>query len=767
MSAFVATIRCLVLPALKASLLVIVFISLSRRASATTYYWDTNGTTSGRGSVTSPANWLTNSWSTSSSGTAAVGPWPNTQPNNEDAAVFAGTAGTVRVDSNVYLESLRFETANYQLQSTGGALNFVGPDPLIDVTLSSGNVTVTAPLVGTNGLTLTGNSQSGGLKFLVLANADALNPNSFSGTFDIAMGGALRLGGGVARQQIPDNVDLEVAGVLDFITSGGASDGKLEKVRDVSVTGGLANFSIGNGSTFEVNSISASSTMGPGVAVNGNNASVPGRLNITGWADGAGNLTLNNGLVRVNTTSATSAIGGRVLLAGNILSSGTSEVSNKNGGGANPELNNFTNRAFDFTSDSHDVNVTDGTLKFTSVSVSRPLEVTSTNPGGTTIVKTGPGVWLWENAIESSFTGTNRLEEGTWRLGASERLANDAVLEVAGGFFDLQGFTETVGNVLLNDGIISGAGGTLVSTTGFDVRNGVIEGRLDGAVGLTKSSVGTVQLGGTNLYTGTTTVSAGALLVNGTHIGGGPYTVQAEGTLGGGGVMDSSATIHGTIAPGDGVGALTLGNSEFQAGSIFEVEVAGSLSDTLTAQDLIIDGDAWLKVTTIGEVDYGTYTIANYATRSGAFQFSAPPGFIHKYDDIEGRILLLVSIPGDFNGDGFVNAIDLSQWQLDYGLNGNSDANGDGDSDGRDFLVWQRYFNDGSLDAGVFKAVPEPTCLTLIILFVIAFGGFSRLLKRRQPRVSFLLTSYSPCLFISRFSLVSESSNALHHDLSA
>ena len=48
-----------------------------------------------------------------------------------------------------------------------------------------------------------------------------------------------------------------------------------------------------------------------------------------------------------------------------------------------------------------------------------------------------------------------------------------------------------------------------------------------------------------------------------------------------------------------------------------------------------------------------------------------------------------VLIVGDFNGDTFVNETDLSQWQRDYGLNGNSDADEDGDSDGFDFLLWQ------------------------------------------------------------------------------
>jgi hypothetical protein len=61
----------------------------------------------------------------------------------------------------------------------------------------------------------------------------------------------------------------------------------------------------------------------------------------------------------------------------------------------------------------------------------------------------------------------------------------------------------------------------------------------------------------------------------------------------------------------------------------------------------------------------------------------------------------------DFNGDGEVDAADLSDWQGDYGLNGDSDADGDLDSDGADFLIWQRQVGQSSVAPLAF-AVPEP-----------------------------------------------------------
>ena len=45
---------------------------------------------------------------------------------------------------------------------------------------------------------------------------------------------------------------------------------------------------------------------------------------------------------------------------------------------------------------------------------------------------------------------------------------------------------------------------------------------------------------------------------------------------------------------------------------------------------------------------------------------------------------------------------DLFQWLGDYGQNGFSDADGDGDSDGTDFLVWQRNVGSTTPPAGCF-----------------------------------------------------------------
>ncbi|WP_428307742.1 PEP-CTERM sorting domain-containing protein [Lacipirellula sp.] len=72
------------------------------------------------------------------------------------------------------------------------------------------------------------------------------------------------------------------------------------------------------------------------------------------------------------------------------------------------------------------------------------------------------------------------------------------------------------------------------------------------------------------------------------------------------------------------------------------------------------------------------------------------------------------SVPGDFDGNGLVNAADLTKWKGDYGVNANSDANGDGKSDGADFLIWQRNFGAGAATVAS-AAVPEPATAALLL----------------------------------------------------
>ena len=83
----------------------------------------------------------------------------------------------------------------------------------------------------------------------------------------------------------------------------------------------------------------------------------------------------------------------------------------------------------------------------------------------------------------------------------------------------------------------------------------------------------------------------------------------------------------------------------------------------------------------------------------------------------------------DFNEDTFVNGADLTMWKGAFGQSANGDADGDNDSDGRDYLIWQRNFGaTSSLPAGsgAFAPVPEPSGALAAIIGAAAYIAFRR-----------------------------------------
>ncbi len=80
-------------------------------------------------------------------------------------------------------------------------------------------------------------------------------------------------------------------------------------------------------------------------------------------------------------------------------------------------------------------------------------------------------------------------------------------------------------------------------------------------------------------------------------------------------------------------------------------------------------------------------------------------------------------LEADFNEDSAVDMTDLSILQAAIGITDFGDADDDGDTDGADFLIWQRQFNQqvgGSVGSSI--GVPEPTSAVLMGLCMMGFG---------------------------------------------
>jgi fibronectin-binding autotransporter adhesin len=135
------------------------------------------------------------------------------------------------------------------------------------------------------------------------------------------------------------------------------------------------------------------------------------------------------------------------------------------------------------------------------------------NPNGNAnalgIAKLGSGSLVLSG--NNSFSGGVSVQDGTLVVGSPAALGTGTVA-VWGGVLAVDTTTQQFGQagVILDGGIISGTG-RLVSRSAYDMRRGRAETSLMGAVGLTKTTPGTVVLAGSNSYTGSTVVQEGTL----------------------------------------------------------------------------------------------------------------------------------------------------------------------------------------------------------------------------------------------------------------
>ena len=179
------------------------------------------------------------------------------------------------------------------------------------------------------------------------------------------------------------------------------------------------------------------------------------------------------------------------------------------------------------------------------------------------------------------------LSGGTMALGpTNNRLSSSAAVTLMGGTLSLTANSDTVTSVSLQSGSITGSGGTLTSTTTFDVRAGSVSAKLGGSVGLTKTTGGTVTLSAANTYTGATNIATS----------GGTLSAAADGALGGtsGITVNSSGTL--LLA---GAGATDRVNNSAAlalAGGTLSMQGLSGASETLGALTLSADST----------IDFGT-----------------------------------------------------------------------------------------------------------------------------------------------------------------
>jgi hypothetical protein len=227
-------------------------------------------------------------------------------------------------------------------------------------------------------------------------------------------------------------------------------------------------------------------------------------------------------------------------------------------------------------------------------------------------------------------------------------------IQLEGGRLDAQ-YVEILGGTLAGNGSIMTGSGPIDGQV--ENRNGVVAPGYNGATG-TLSIVGRFANG----HDGAVNIDLGGLTAG----------TQYDRLL-----IDGVATLDGTL----NVSLVNLGGGMFAPalGNVFSIITADSVGGTFSTLNLpaLASDKMWF-------VGYE-----------------------------ETSVLLKVTLPGDFDGDGGVDDDDLAVWKSGYG----STYGGD------DFLSWQRYFGQS---IGAIAAVPEPAAAALLMTVALGWLGLRR-----------------------------------------
>ena len=320
---------------------------------------------------------------------------------------------------------------------------------------------------------------------------------------------------------------------------------------------GDARFAAFSGTSISFNSLSLTAMTGTTITTGSDSFVLGGNQpNATTLTVGSGGLTLNGSTLGLNKGVSSGNAGSRLILDGNITTTGSSASSIAS------NLGTFGISDILLSSTAGTITRTITTGSGADLTISVPI----TNGNATTagIIKDGPGMLTLSG--NNTFNSATTVAGGTLLLSGNGTLGTSTI-SLSGGTLDMGGksLTNTFGS--LTGGTLSN--GTLTNNGGnYDLQSGTVSAVLAGTNGVNKTTSGTVTLSNANTYNGTTTVSSGTLQAaaagatgNSTviNVTGGSFLVTAENAVNdnaainlGGGTFAVSGDFNETV------GALTL-----------------------------------------------------------------------------------------------------------------------------------------------------------------------------------------------------------------
>lgn len=409
-----------------------------------------------------------------------------------------------------------------------------------------------------------------------------------------------------------------------------------------------------------------------------------------------------------------------------------------------------------------------------------------TNSGGLVRASAGNPLTIANLASDNNAGGELRVDDGaTLNVQSAFNSSGSIVLAGLSAALNLNSVTNTgtvrglgrVTGTVLNNGVVRAEGGTL--TFASPGNTNAAAGRLEAGVGDQlfytqglSSNAGTIALTGGALdnnnnpmtnpgrIEGYGTLRTGGLVNAGVISVGGSLDVLGSvnnsnvvstktgsnvrffGPVSGAGSFTGTGTVTflNTFAPGISPASVRFdGDVEFDAASNLEIELGGT-TPGVQYDELIVLGDASLGGALDVELIDGfvpaigsTFQFLNASGGvNGSFSSASLPavaGRSWQLDYQSNAVALVVTLAGDYNADGQVDAADYTRWRDSLGQTGVALA-ADGDNDGQvgagDYAVWKANFGQtagGSASGAVGVPEPPACCLLLVASMGLVFIG--------------------------------------------